>query len=235
MSPIGAPDFQSSVQQIGPNLLPSVVTTVGLGTTTVFGGLVSSFAAVLLRWQPTAGYGKITLNWWADAAFTQAVGLNGWRVNTSTALVLAHPVRAPYLTVVASTVPAGGMTANSYLAPVANYPGRIYYPIVATEIHQDGVALGAGASAPYLIPFIRPGLAGVNIKPNDNMGQLEFTVRKYNADSTLDTPVANLGQPTGLLYQQVIVPDDIWGVQVTNMDAVNPHTFSLDVVVQDVQ
>jgi hypothetical protein len=133
---------------IGTNLLPGTTHTTPPGGETINVGLVSSWAGILLRCEPTSGFGKVHINWWNDAAFTQPAGSNAWRVNTLTALIVAHPLRAQYVTVsidgVTPTNP--GMNWNSFLAGTNDLPGRISYPVVSTEIHNDAVTIPASGS-----------------------------------------------------------------------------------------
>lgn len=243
----------------GSNLLPppivgsGVTYTLNNGVNTMFQGNVAGYAGLLFRVQPAVGFAKVTFTWFIDAALSIPVGQNSWRVssfistiNPGCALIVAHPLRAPFLRINVQ-VDSVLLTADMYLAPCNNFPNKIYYPIVATEIHEDGPKpVPASGVLDYVCPFIRPGLTSVSCIVYDTTASLQFRVRKFNDDSTHDHVIADLGVGTGVSpaltggspafpTALVNVPDDIWGVSIANNDTVNPHSFALHCVTQDTQ
>jgi hypothetical protein len=72
----------------------------------------------------------------------------------------------------------------------------------------------------------------VCIIPSDASAQLHYRVRKYNADSTHDHIIADLGTPTAVVNTEVTVPDDIWGLEVANNDPSVSHGTAFHLVNQ---
>lgn len=225
------PDWQSFPNAQSGNLFSPFNATLPPGT--YDSGLIpaQSWSSVMIAVSASAGAGVITITHYADPLATQLIDSDSWPVNATTALRVRTPLRGTYINLNITVTSAGNMTANFWANFLSASSDRISFPVGSQNISDFNKTLAALASVTYDIGEIVGGQAFFYIKPYDATGKLAvamFVVSEIGVSGQL---IADFGNPTAIIRQQLAIPDKIVRVQVSNTDGAASHTFDFSLTV----
>lgn len=230
-TPHGHPDYQAIVNASSANILggPATVFPVGHTLTPVIP--VANWGSLLLSVQPSAGFAKVFLRHWQDAAGTISLGNDNWAVNTGTGLAVRAPLRGPYVQIDVDVTSAGAMTANASALFQSTTASELTFPVGWQGATDQGHVLAASANKGYAPAFIAAGRAWLMFQPADATGKLQVVL--YGTDETgtaygiLYINVA----PAAPVYQLLELPDTPLFLQVLNNDGAAPHTYTISLII----
>jgi hypothetical protein len=225
------PDWQSFPNAQSDNLFAAFSATLAPGTysTPVIPAL--SWSSITIIASASAGAGQIRLNHFADLAATEQIDSDDWPFNAVTELRVRSPLRGKFVridTIVTSAVNLVGQFWANFLSASSD---RISFPVGAQNQSDFNHTLAASGSATYDLGAVVGGQAFFYVKPYDATGNLAVTM--YTVDE-LGNPgqlIADFGNPTAIIRQQLAVPDKIVRVEVDNTDATATHTYDFSLTV----
>lgn len=229
----GSPDWQKPVQWRTQNLFTAISQTFAPGTTYTAYLVMQAWSSVLLRVQPSAGYGKVTVYWYATASAADFIGSDTWLVNSNTGLFVMLPVEGTYMVVGVDVTSSVDMTARTYLCGVNNGAGSIYYPITGNDVFETSVTLAASGAADYYLPFIRKGAANLYFDPYDTAAKLYALARVTDEAGAATGTFADTGLPTAPVNISLVCPGKPVAIHVANSDTAASHEFGLAFVTSD--
>ena len=222
----GSPDFQQYAQWQGSNLLPAYSQVLAPGVTRSGVQTVASWSGVEAACKPSAGYGLVTVHWWADAGEATEIRSDTWAVNALGGLAVRIPVFGPFCSMDINVTSPGNMTARTTLRGINNAAPQFNYPMTQSVIAVSGKSVAAAATDLTFLPYIRKGPASLFFAPSDTAGKLLVILEVANPDSSQNYQIAGLGNPTGIVNQPVVLPDDLTALKVINQSATTAHAYT---------
>lgn len=222
----GHPDDQAYAMWQGPVLVAGLPANLAPGLQTIYSGPAPPFAAIRARIDPTGGFGTVNFNWFADAAFTQGVGIDPWVLPTGTGISVIIPVQAPFLTITINVTSTGFFVATIYITGLNVGSGKITYPVAQLDVETGNQTCPISGTQLFPVRFIRGGLALYSFAPFDATGKLRARIAHLNADGTTGNSIAELPNTTVLTSALVGIPDAPVAIWITNTDAAATHQYS---------
>lgn len=224
------PDWQQFPTAMGANLFPGVSQVLAPGAHPTLVTPVTSYSSLSVVISPTAGAGRLTVSHWADPAGLVSAETDTWRFRPGASLVMRTPLRAAYVSLTLTVTSAGNLTASTWASLLASASDRVSYPVIGQVANIDSRPLAAGAFDQWRLPAIVSGPAMLAFSPADATGKLSVEVYATSELDVEDYMIMFPVAPTVPLMQPLQLPGDITVVQVTNTDAVNPHTYGMTMV-----
>jgi len=225
------PDWQQFPNAQSDNLFPSFqqVLTPGLHSTPILPAL--SWSSLFAAITPQAGAGQFQVNHFADAAGTQQIDADTWKVNTATRCVVRTPLRGKFARLDLTVTSGGNMTVNNWANFLSASSDRVSFPVSNQNLSAFGFAVPPSGSAHAESGEIAAGLAYFYLKPYDATGKLYVAIHAVDEFGTAGQLIADFGTPTATIDRLITVPDVIIQVKVDNLDGAAPHTFDFSLTI----
>jgi hypothetical protein len=227
---IGYPDFQRYPSAQSANLLPSYTVTHSPGTGQTGVKAVSSWAAVTLRYVSTAGFGQVSLVWYADSAGATEITRDTWLVSFSTGLFVTVPVKGPFVRLIFNNTGGTNWSVNQSLTGTNNAVPGVRYPVTGNALIDTNVPLLPSATSEEALPWIKGGAAVFAFRPADATGKLTPIVQQFNEAGTETGQVVNMSGATAPFVVSVALPDTPCGLRVINTDGAASHTYTASLI-----
>lgn len=225
------PDWQAFPNAQSDNLFGAFSQNLTPGThkTSVLPAL--SWSSVIIIASASAGAGQIQLNHFADLAATQQIDSDTWPFNAATSLRVRSPLRGKFVRIDINVTSAVNLQVQSWANFLSASSDRISFPVSAQNISDFDHVLPASASATYNIGAIVGGQAFFYVKPYDATGKLAVAMFVVDELGNPGQLIADFGNPTAIIRQQLAIPDKIIRVEVDNSDGAASHTYDFSLTV----
>jgi len=221
----GHPDWQSVNQQHTNSLIASASESFAVGETTLYEGATSSWASLVMRFQPTAGAGLLYVAWYSDAEFTQFLSSDTWFINSNCGVNVRYPVQGPFAQIILDVTSTAAMTTSAWLLPSQTGPGQTSYLLSAQLLAASGSVAASGTNTTYC-PWLCRGLAWLSFTPDDTSAKLTVKVIATDELGGTERTIAEISAVTATTDLLFCVPDLPLMMTVTNASATTAHSFA---------
>ena len=225
------PDWQQFPNAQSDNLFPGFTQTLTPG---VHQGVMLpalSWSSIMLMANPTAGAAQITLGHYADQAGTMEIDSDTWPVNTTTRLVVRSPLRGKYIRIDYNVTSGVSLQTENWANFLSASSDHISFPVSTQNLSDFAHVLAASGTKTYSVGEISAGQALFYFKPYDTTGKLEVSIHAVDELGNPGQLIAEFGQPTGIVQQLIMVPDNIVTVEVDNKDGAATHTYDFSLTI----
>jgi len=221
----GHPDWQSVNQQQNEALVATETQSYQLGSNTVWTGTTSSWAALVIRFKPSAGAGKLTVFWYTDSTYNTFIGADTWEINSNTGVNVRYPVQGPYAKIIMDVTGTVSMETVAWILPSQTAPDHTEYLLSAQLLAASGSVAASGTSTTYCTWLCR-GLAWLSFTPDDTSGKLKIQVIATDELGGTEYTIAEISAVTETTNLLLCVPDLPLNMVVTNASATTAHSFA---------
>lgn len=225
------PDWQQFPNAQGGNVFPAFTQTLTPGVHSTALIPATNWSSVTLVVEPSAGAAQVQIGHYADLAGTMEIDSDTWPVNATTRLVVRTPLRGPYVKLTITVTSAGNLTASTWASFLSSSSDRISFPVSTQNLSDFAHSLAANGTKTYSVGEISAGHALFYFKPYDTTGKLEVSIHAVDELGNSGQLIADFGQPTGIVQQLIMVPDNIVTVEVDNKDATTAHSYDFSLTI----
>lgn len=225
------PDWQASPVSQSANQFPFGASNLPPGNHPF--GIVpaSNWRSLSVIVTPLAGAGILTVSHFADAGGAALLGADAWRVNVQTTLVVRTPLRGPFMNLGLNVTSAGNLSAVVWAVLQSGDSDRITFPVGSQSANAFNRTLAPSAVDTFVLQRICAGNATWHFNPRDATGKLQPVIRTLDELGGQRYILSTRGGPVAPETQEIMIPDEIVQVQVTNTDAAASHAYDFSLTV----
>lgn len=216
----GFPDWQRNIPAANTIYL-SVDNQVDTGAT--YGPFFVGYTPVVgILWESLSGAGRLTVNYWSEAAFNGFMGSHDYSIVGAGQLNCGERALGPWCSI--DIIP-GGVNIHHNLRIFAQQQTGIDNNNRDTNllIRKQNIALAAGATATYTATTTWPGMAHITAMQSAGT----YTVEVFYADYTGGVGVIDHAELTGpaSLRDRICLPGMPVGISIHNTSAASQNHF----------
>lgn len=229
MTVIDYPDYQAYGNQQSPNLLSTYRPTFKVGTTQLGWYSVPQWRCINLVINQLDQPAYVTVYFTSAFGGGYSVQQYEWGLNATSGLDVTIPCKTPWFYITVINYGTASATPTCSLIGTNNGSGELLYPVQSTLIAQRNKSVAAATSIYKFAPFIYKGRAHLHFEPADATSSLGIWVQAFDYAGGVTADLTHFNKPSGIQDRDIVVPDQLIGVQIYNYDSSSAHscTYSL--------
>lgn len=223
----GYQDFQSYGQWRSAQLLAATFPTLPVGATSYGPFAMQNYAGVFLDFEPLAGFGAVSIDWYLDPATSIHVGADQWSVSSGTGLRVNVPGRGTFFVVTANNLAAAPGQWQTEVMLTNAVSDHFTYPLRRQSVLARLNSCPASGSLFFGYPFIFPGPTYLWFQDNGASTHLSLYGFVEDGAGNNKGSLFFYPAPQNTIQLNFSLPAEIFSLQVSNNDAGAAHAFDL--------